>query len=157
MCMKDTWNICRLLFFCLKYPAFLSNPICGALRWQYCGPGLFCRMWTKTASSGDGTIVSELSLQISSQSGSTPRDNGPENTRGPTKERAEVTFGHGRVKVQHQKVRGDTASTHGLVTWCHLSSPFRSAGLKRQTLTPCKAPQNVLTQLGLSFRWSSCV
>lgn len=35
-------------FLCLKYPAFLSNPICGALRWQYCGPGLLCRMWTKT-------------------------------------------------------------------------------------------------------------
>lgn len=143
-------------FFCLKYPAFLSNPICGTLRWQHCGPGLFCRMWTKTASSGDGTIVSELSLQISSQSGSTPRDNGPENTRGPPKERAKVTFGHGRVKDPHQKVREDTASAHGLVIWCHLSSPFRSAGFKCQTLTSRKAAQNLLIQHGLSFRWSSC-
>lgn len=54
--MKDTWNICSLLFFCLKYPAFLSNPVSGALRWQYCGPGLFYRMWTKTASSRFGII-----------------------------------------------------------------------------------------------------
>lgn len=145
----------QFAFFCLKYPAFLSNPVCGALRWQDCGPGLFCRMWTETASSGDGTIVSELSLQISS--GSTPRDNGPENTRGPTKGRAKVTFGHGRVKVLHQKVREDTASAHGLVLWGHLSPPFRSAGLKCQTLTSCKAAQNLLIQLRRSFRWSSCV